>query len=941
MSTHSKTLLALFEGATDQCAIEIEGHDPDLYPNPDFQGSVADHLKGVARLGIFALRDDSTVKWATVLFDWRAIGGAWNDVLTYYEFVAKHGVPAYIEKVSDVPDAEEYRIWMFFEQPIPVDRVVPTVRASIVQAGLSETIPSIPGIPEILTGESQFVWLPFFGGNPTTAFVDRGGRRIGGAGKFTDKVKRTSIEAFEKLEAAMIPFIASMQDQRANFVGTSAGLQLVVQNCPFVKWCEETADKGIPGPLMSALMTNLCRFGKGGVQKLVTIAKRGRGKFNQDEFIARIATMIGVEAPLTYQAIKSLGWPGTAPQWPASPAGWGIYLDLGRVILSLAALPQQDQEDAIREHFKLDFNHIPAGKQQLWLDDLATKLGVQKDLLAQLARTAFLHSELSGWNLREAFAKSDDYNLTPEEKGSVMFRWLTGNGGKTYLDDSDKCIVAWKDFQVEIGPNNDFKAYLFQETGLTFKSPKVGRIVEAFRSEALLHAVRVNQLSWFQTDRSTTCLYLHMNAADGQIFKISPSAVSRLDNGANDDRVLLLPSPKMRSFAYAAPSTTEYKNALKDFNALVLQGLACSPDNRLLCGCWILAYPLLDFVVSRPHLRCEGSTGKGKSRGMDAMSMFIYGSSELDKITEAASYAVGSRNPAVFIDQIETKDMTPALTKFILTAVSGIQNVKRKPGTVGGVVSEPIRCLIGTSGIDGMKLPELINRTFHIEFDKDKYGSPDFAGASINHAIRVNRDKMVSAQLHLLARVMKRISDGEEKAWRFRLRTEFPDHILGRSNEYLALMALVAEELLAAISARQTTTDLVKKWIDDQNEYGTVAAAQSNQLVAIVEAIFNEADRYHSATNSPKWPYELPCDGRSLKGNASRLLLTFTKAAAKNRLSLDYRTENLVSRRLKNASDIFRSMGFQISWQKDTHKKHDVFTIERMPVGESTSDSVN
>jgi len=934
MSTDQKKFLALFEGATDRCAVQIDGDSHSEEVNPDFTHRIANHLDGTARLGVFALREDGKVKWAAVQFDWHSVGGAWDEAVAYHESLLAYGIRSYIERIVTGTDSDEFKVWIFFEEPIEVGRVVSAIRASIAKADLGDHIPSIPGGPEILSGDAQFAWLPYFGGATTSTFVNRAMRRTGDVKKFVEDVRAVTLDEFVKLELAMLPFTKQMQDQRANFIGTAEGFGEVVRNCPFLKWCDENADAGIPSPLMSALMTNLVRFGAAGNRKLIEIARRGSDEFNEAAFARRLAAMIGVDAPVTYGAIKLLGWPGTIPAWPESPAGWGIHLDLNLVAQTLGALSPQDQANAIREHFRLDFNHIPREKQQPWLDRLHAELGVSFEDLMVLARRAFDASDFTGWTLKNVLNAADGYDLDPEQKGSAMYRWLAGNGGISYLDDAGKCIAAWKDSQVEIGTNTDFKAFLYRETGLTFKSPKVPRIVEAFKSEALIHAVRVNQISWLQTDRTTTCLYLHLNAEDGQIFKVAPGTVSRLDNGANDHHILLLPSPRMQPFSYSLPSQEEYESALKEFNHLVLRGMACSPDNRLLCGCWILAYPLLDFVVSRPHLRFEGSAGKGKSRGLDVMSLFVYGSSELDKITEAASYAVGAQNPAVFIDQVETREMTPALTKFILTAVSGIQNVKRRPGTVGGVVSEPIRCLIGTSGIDGMKLPELINRTIHVEFDRDKYGSPDGAGASTKHAISMSRDRMVAAHLQLLARVLKRVDDGEARAWRHRLRTEFPDHVLRRSDEYIALMALVADEFLSAMASRRKASDLVKKWIEDQNEYGMATAVQSNQLVAIVETIFNEADRFDANTSSSKWPYELACDGRKMTGNASHLLLTFTKAAARNRLQLEYRTANLVSRRLKNASDVFRSVGFEISWEKDSHKKHDVFTIERVAAAE-------
>ncbi|MCB9365900.1 MAG: hypothetical protein H6508_01740 [Calditrichaeota bacterium] len=905
--------------------------------NPDFTRRIANHLKGASKLGMFALRDDGRVKWAAVQFDWHSVSGAWDEAVAYHESLLTFGIRSYIERIDTGLDTDEFKVWIFFEEPIDVRRVVSAIRASIAKADLGDHIPSIPGGPEVLGGDAQFAWLPYFGGATTSTFVNRAMRRTGDVKKFVESLRTVSMDEFKKLEMAMLPFTEQMQDQRANFIGSAEGFGEVVRNCPFLKWCDENADEGIPSPLMSALMTNLVRFGAAGNRKLIEIGRRGVGEFNEAAFARRLAAMIGVDAPVTYGAIKLLGWPGTIPAWPESPAGWGIHLDLDLVARTIGALSPHEQANALREHFRLDFNHIPPEKQQPWLDRLHAEIGVSFEDLMMLARSAFDVSEFTGWSLKSVLGAAEGHDFDPEQKGSAMYRWLAGNGGISYLDDAGKCIAAWKDSQMEIGTNADFKAFLYRETGLTFKSPKVSRIVEAFKSEALLHAVRVSQVSWLRTNRAASTIYIHVNASDRKIFRISPDKVVQIDNGANDDRVLLLPSPKMSQFDFRKLSKPEYEKALRDLDETVFQNMACSRENQLLCACWALAYPLLDYAGSKPHLRCEGSSAKGKSRGLELIASTIYGTKQLDKISEAASYAVGAQNPAIFIDQIETGDMTQAFKQFILTAVSGIQKVKRKPGTVSGVISEPVRCINATSGIDNLQLPELINRTFHVEFDSQKYGKPLYIATDIDQAILKIRSAAISAHLQLISKVLRRLNANESQIWHAKINADHQNHNTIRLNEYYALMALIAEEFVPVIDPRRDVKQLVDAWIDYQNEYGTITAVQSNQLVAIVESIFDEADKQKISSKPPKWQYDIPCDGRTLHGNANKLLQAFTKASTRHRLKLDYRSENTLSRRLKDAAPLMAKAGFVLTAVKDGHLKHDVFTITRHDLTTSTS----
>ncbi|MBK6766495.1 MAG: hypothetical protein IPG71_09325 [bacterium] len=214
---------------------------------------------------------------------------------------------------------EEYQVWIFFDTPLQVDRVVRTIRGLISQSRLEEHIPSVPGGLELMTGESQYVFLPYFGESTSSSLVDQDGNLFTDANVFVDNVKRASVSEFESLERAISPLVHSMQDDRANHMGTPAGFQKVKDNCPFVKWCEDNATIGISEPLITALITNLCRFGKESFAFLVEIAKKGPENFNIVEYKDRVASMIGSMHLRHTQQSRGLGGPGSCPNGPIRP----------------------------------------------------------------------------------------------------------------------------------------------------------------------------------------------------------------------------------------------------------------------------------------------------------------------------------------------------------------------------------------------------------------------------------------------------------------------------------------------------------------------------------------------------------------------------------------------------------------------------------------------
>ena len=93
---------------------------------------------------------------------------------------------------------------------------------------------------------------------------------------------------------------------------------------PFMTWCKEQADKGIPEPLWYAMISNLCRF-EGGRELIHEISARDpdSGRYDPDETDAKIDRAFNNSGPIGYKKIVSEGWQGKAPKRPVSPAGFG------------------------------------------------------------------------------------------------------------------------------------------------------------------------------------------------------------------------------------------------------------------------------------------------------------------------------------------------------------------------------------------------------------------------------------------------------------------------------------------------------------------------------------------------------------------------------------------------------------------------------------------
>lgn len=910
---------------------------------------VAKHLSGEIRMGLVTPSVTGRSYWAVITIDESSLpthDERWAAVQKVKYALSEHGVTALVERGKSL-GSEDYQIWTFFSAPHEASQVYDVLHGLVIELDLDYFATIVPTTSKEYGHAVQTIWLPLYGGQEDTIGRQRGG------GVATDrtvfvaddqsvlasqgKVLKTSTQVpnscFEAMEIATMPHQSAWQDAKAGYCAGPDELQLVLDNCPFVKWCEEQ-DGVLSKPLREALISNLCRFGESGVKKVCDILKLDEYKpfANPDgrEVQRRIMKLWNTAGPLSYAAIKKLGWPFFMPTWPGSPAGWGLYLDLDRLIKDFSALKASPQrlERALTEHFRQDYFRLPGDTQVIWLKRLSSEIGIPIEELAKRAVDAFDKIELSGWDLGKLLALSKRFRYTPERQGSLMYRWLIANGGKVFSDPHDVYYLVFQGQEAEVGKGKVFDAFLFETTRTTLATPNINRVIKAFQAEAYRKALRVDQLTWNQTHAATFTVYLHLNSIGKGIIKLSPRTVEEIPNAINEQDIFLARSPKMHEWELLQLSDVEYKDGLRRFDKLVMQNMACTRADQLLYGCWALCYPLIGFVTSRPHLRAEGTSGSGKTRAMDLVGHFVYGTQQLKTPTEAANISDAAMNPLVLLDNVESENLSGGLRNFILWAVSGTKKEKRKAGTASKIIAEPLNCLVNTTGIENLSKTELINRTIHIEFDKllqRKSGLP----TTVYDEIRNERSILVTAHLMLASRILARIANGDWKSRVSQIAKDHPKFILDRSNEYLALMALTADELLPIISPKTKAGTLLATWVKTQTKYVAATSSGSNPIVGLVNAIFADKVRNDALLKPRKWPYELLCDGRTIHGSAGEFHRTFLEVKSQHSLAYDYKNESTLSRRLNDSIDALNSVGYEVTRKQDGHRKHLVFTITK------------
>lgn len=911
---------------------------------------IAKHLSGEVRMGLATPTKTCCVNWAMISIDENNFPSERerrSATSLIGQALSSNGISSYVERNKCLGEGS-YQVWIFFKTETIAGLAFESISGLLSSLDIDYDCSVVPHTSRQFGHLPKIAWLPLFGGKEDTIERRRGGGLPSGntaflnedfsivpdQQKFIATINKVSESAFESLELATLPYQCDWQDERAGYAGGQDELQVVLDKCPFVNWCIEKGE-AIPTPLQDALISNLCRFVQYGSLKIIEIlnlvALKSRNQKALRAISSKTSRMFKAAGPLSYEAIVKLGWHGEIPAWPASPAGWGLYLDLERLAKEFTALSASPRrlDHALTKHFQQDFYRLPHAKRAEWLKQLSEITLIPLPDLVTRAKDSFERIELAGWNLGALLDCSLEFKYSPEQQGNLMYRWLLANGGKVFVDQHDTHYLAYRGRDAVLGEGKAFESILYDETGKTLLTPKIKRIVKAFEAEAYQKALKVDQVCWIHSDAAATTVHLHLNTSGKGIVRLRPGKVSQVPNATNDADVFLARCPKMAEWDLQTLSEHDYEKGLQTFDNLVLKNMACTRADQLLFGCWTLCYPLFGFVISRPHLRAEGISGSGKTRAVDLISHFVYGKSQLKTPTEAANIADASMNPFVFLDNIETRDLNRAMQNFILWAVSGNQKEKRKAGSASDIIQEELRCLVNTTGIESLIKTELINRTIHIEFEKSLQ-APGGLAKNVYEEIKKQRSYLMSVNMMLASRLLSRIANGELKTQVNQISTKHPDFILQRSNDYIALMIMAAEELMPFVEPKIKAHKLATTWIEKQNKYATETLSSSNNLVGIVEAIFSDKHRHDTLVKPGRWPYELQCDKHNLQGSASEFHRTFLRAKGRHKLPYEINTASTLARRLKDSADALQSAGYDLTCKLDRHHKHLVFKITKL-----------
>ena len=470
---------------------------------------------------------------------------------------------------------------------------------------------------------------------------------------------------------------------------------------------------------------------------------------------------------------------------------------------------------------------------------IADQLDFSQDLLRQVQT-----------QLEEAEKPQD---INPIMLAETIYRFFAHHG-RFYFDANDTVWLIYQNETYEVHNNTKFNALMLKMTRMIVSQAPGGQVWDALKHTAYINGKRIDRCRWIHTDMSKDTIYLNMNGSNNTILKVSRERIEEIQNGMNDDHVLLSSSSKIAPMNWRPDvDIQEGMTALKE---LVFDSMAIAKEQKYLVLAWMISGLCPELAPYQFLLKFGGYASSGKSTAAKFISSVFFGSDELSDPSGAAAFSSAAQNPLLVIDNLENRDLHRGMQKFLLLAATRGQKEKRKGGTDTGTVDESPRALICITAIEPFTLSELISRTFEIPFDRRVYGDDSFYEAEVLENLKKKRDLIMSAMIRFIQKEILTNLD-QRKHYMTILNKMYKGHAKDRTNAYLALLMLINSRLLKYIpfydadhllnGLETGEKDIYEAWITEQNNTARETETGSNNILQLLGGLVREYIQANSA----------------------------------------------------------------------------------------------
>lgn len=504
----------------------------------------------------------------------------------------------------------------------------------------------------------------------------------------------------------------------------------------------------------------------------------------------------------------------------------------------------------------------------------------------------------------EATARSTDEERLVA-RSEAVWDALVDNGA-FFKSEAGECFYAHEEFGVmkitkDPGP---FMHFLGRINPIYNNATQVGRfILERVKTNAAVASAMSKTGSWSMYHKGL--LYVH--AGKDKLLKVSEESCKHIRNAVNDEKVLLnLPVIGMEIPTLPAKPVAE---GLQLLRSLFMDNLAMCEEDRFLLVCWLSGMFFRDHIKPKPIVRLLAKTASAKSTASKMASLLFYGQEMLNiaASTMAAYYEMSSMYPIIFMDNLETRNMTPLLEDFLLIAATGGVKSKRMMSSDTGMIQYHANCLVLTNGIEPFNKHELIDRTMELQLDIERWGNSKFHETKIFQGLAANRNKILSAILYIIHKhVLPRVRKGEVG----RIMGAFGAHGKERFNEYFALMALMLDAFWGylPIKGYKSSRDLTAHWLESQTR---AVHRQNEGTDEVLYFLDTYVSRYNQLVLMGAQTRVGTVDGKTVMKFSTRDLLSDFRILAKSlAIRCPWINDRQLGTRLVDSAEVLRRAGW-------------------------------
>lgn len=904
---------SLFDGRQDVYAVywedarkEKKGYAPGknrdtgVY-HPLTDEVITSHLKGRRLIGIYPVRPDNTVRLFAVDFDdHKGNRDALADAQRFYEGFDHAEFPVYLERSKS---ATGYHVWGFFDFDVPAWQIRGVLYArlkdlDLIQEGSSEqsTYDRIFPNQDRLSGKGlgNLIALPLNGKYAReggSLFIDPESLKLrGGAAPvrgraswlvpFPDQMEFLSTvdRITEAKLAADTAYYNVVAPGRQVFDEPIAelsrpGIDRVTSNCDFVKHCKTEAER-LPEPLWHAMVVNLASFeGSDDVIHQISKPHPNYSKSDTQGKIERAREALKVVGPHTCAKLATIGFPCQRncleKHGYKAPVSWGTARVRPVLETVLAEIESAViTTDSARADVARSLLQKAAGMEPLELemaiDALAKKTKFSLALLRREMETiqkeryktsfvdggggAAFDPDVPLFQRLQAYkaGRSKHQPFDPHIYTGVVHDWLTSNGAQ-YFFTTDEQFLFFRGEVYPISDNLKLNA-LMDNMGHLSRQIALDRCVwDGLQSRCVSVGRRIRAMTWSHTDRLRSVVTLALNRESNTLVEMSPGSIREIANGSNESRLLLAASDKMDPVEF--DPSVDVGVALGCLKRDFIDSLACSVPDAYMFTAWAFSSLIMGYTPKHPLMKLSGSTKSGKTTAARLFSHVLYGNDTVKSGTTASVFSDGARNPFQILDNIENRNMREELLQFLLIVSTGAVREKRKIGTDRDNVQERLDCLVAITGIEPFVAPELINRTYDLEFNT-KYQSDRFMEPEVTARLQLWRSRILSAVMHVIAHdVLPNM--GVASRSQLLKQSGIKSHPKDRTQDYFVLMLLLLQALWPYIEpAGYSFWALVSEWLESQARIASETEMQLNPCLYHLDAL---ESRWKTAKSDTEW----------------------------------------------------------------------------------------